>query len=551
MAFSNCSRSQKLAATDIKGQKLKTFATVGDVELPGSMVDKAIEGQMQQSQLPPDILESLPPEYRIQMVTGGVTRAIQAAHMFEAAKRVGYKTDDDSVKKALHFSSEKEFIDLLIESAKKSGQLKPDATVKDLEELAKSELKGKTLSDVYKEKLAELNGLLADSQKSIELKLGAGQQFLIEKFSAGVNPTDDEVKKSFETYQVKRILFKSAAPSNDAAAKVKADKAYADLKANKSFEDVMDASSEEMNPDPKKKKSENIANLGLDMIERLPDFKPVLKLEPSAYSGVEKVTEGYAILKFVGKKLDVPKDFDAKKAQFKQDFISKQVQKKVKDELDKIEKEVKPSFEIKAYEAAYRYQKAMSLPAGTAQDQEIRAVFDLAATVKDSDDKPDVAAMVRVITIQRLYDMPGSDKTKLKEDRIAALENYLNFSNSWPYRKEVIDAYKDKRDKTKAIEQLQTGLDKNTKFDSQAQGTFSDISAKFVELKSAGLVSAEQEKEFNTKRDQWRSDKDKYDKEEALQKKQMEEEAKKAAEEAKKAKAKTPAPTLPKKSPGK
>ena len=71
MAFSNCSGAQKLAATDIKGEKLKTFATVGDVELPNSMVDLAIENQKknsQLSQLPPEMLEGLPPDYQLQPI---------------------------------------------------------------------------------------------------------------------------------------------------------------------------------------------------------------------------------------------------------------------------------------------------------------------------------------------------------------------------------------------------------------------------------------------------------------------------------------------------
>ena len=50
-------------------------------------------------------------------------------------------------------------------------------------------------------------------------------------------------------------------------------------------------------------------------------------------------------------------------------------------------------------------------------------------------------------------------------------------------------------------------------------------------LKTAGLVTTEQEKEFRTKQDLWRSEKQKYDEEEARFKKQQEED-KKAADAA-------------------
>ena len=552
MAFSNCSRGQKLQALDAKGNKEKIFATVGDVALPFSMVDNAVDQQMKQSQLPPDILATLPPEYRIQAVAGGVSQAIQTAQIYEIAKRMGYKADDESIKKTLHFTSETDFENNLLAQVKKSGQLKDNATIKDLEEFAKPQLQGKTIKDIYTTQMTELDKILKDkdSQKRVELVLGGGQQYLLDKFSEGINPTDDEVKKGFENYEIKRIVAKAATPTASTDAKAKADKAYADLKAGKSFEEVMDTSSEETPSDPKKKKSENVLNLSQDMVEKLPDFKAVLTLQPGTYSEPQKVTEGYAIIKYVGKKVDIPKDFEAKKAQYKQQNISQQVTKKFKAEMDKIEKEVKPNFEVKAYEAAYRYQKAMALTAGPAQETEFKAIFDLAKGVASTDDKPDVAAMLEVITIQHLYDQPGADKNKLKADRIAALENYLTFNDSWAYRKEVIDSYKEKGDKAKAFDQLTTALDKNTKFDAQGQTTFSDISAKFLELKTAGLVSADQEKQFRSKQEQWQSDKKKYDDQVAADKKLKDEEDKKAAAEAKK-NAPAPSATSPKKPAGK
>jgi hypothetical protein len=375
----------------------------------------------------------------------------------------------------------------------------------------------------------------------MEIVLYAAQMYASDKFQEKINPTDDEVKKGFETFEIKRVLSKTAGPTGDAAAKTKIDKANADLKANKSFEDVMDAYTDDMQRDPKKKKSENVLNLTQTQVESLPDFKTILKLQPGSYSEPEKVTEGYQILKYVGKKVDIPKDYEAKKAQYKAQNIGQQVQKLFKAEIEKVEKDIKPTFEVKAYEAAYRYQKAMTMPVGPAQDQEFRAIFELAKSVTPSDDKPEVAAMVQVITIQHLYDQPTADKPKLKADRIGALENYISFTDNWAYRKEVIDAYKEKGDKTKTFDLLLAGLEKNNKYDGTGQSTFGDMSAKFTEIKTAGLVSADQEKQFRTKQDQWTKDKKQYDldqeklkKEKAEDDKKQAEAAKKAAEEAKK-----------------
>ena len=272
MAFSNCSGAQKLTATDIKGEKLKTFATVGDVELPNSMVDLAIENQKknsQLSQLPPEMLEGLPPDYQLQPIAGGISQTVQLAEVYEIAKGMGYKSDDDSVKQALHFTSEADFMANILDRGKKSGELKENATLKDLEELVKPQLQGRTLKDVFTEQQTELNSALKDPQKQLGVRLSGAQQFVIDKLSAGVNPTDDEVKKGFENYEIKRILAKSTGAATDAAAKTKIDKAYADLKATKGFDEVMDMYTDDPGPDPKKKKSENVIKLGLDQIEKI------------------------------------------------------------------------------------------------------------------------------------------------------------------------------------------------------------------------------------------------------------------------------------------
>jgi chromatin segregation and condensation protein Rec8/ScpA/Scc1 (kleisin family) len=83
-------------------------------------------------------------------------------------------------------------------------------------------------------------------------------------------------------------------------------------------------------------------------------------------------------------------------------------------------------------------------------------------------------------------------------------------------------------------------LDKNNKYDQAGQQNYSEISGKYLELKSAGLVKPEQEKEFIAKQEQWQKEKKTYDEMVAREKALQEAEQKKAAEEAKKAAASAP-----------
>ena len=533
VGFMNCSRGQRLGATDLKGNQEKIFASFGDVDLPVSLIDSAVEEQS--SKIPPEILNAMP-EYRMQLIAGGISQAMSGAQIFELAKRQGFKQDDDSVKKAFHITTEQEFRAYATDVLRKAGQLKPDSTDKDLEELIKTQAQGKTLPDLYKEQVAGIDKDLKDGQKKLNVVLKAAQQYLKEKLEASVNPTDDDLKKSFDKMIVKRIIVKTDAKVTADQAKAKADKAYADLKAGKSFEDVIEAYSEDTPMQGVKKKSENTIPLDQATIDRMPDFKVIGKLQPGSYSEPEKVTEGYAIYKYVEKKQEIPKDFEKNKANIRQGVMGQEIQKKYQEALDALEKEMQPNFQIKAYEAVYRYAKVMTKPAGPEQDKEFQAIYDLSKSIQSTDEKPEVAAMVEVEAMKHMYDLPTADKVKLKPERIASLEKFLTYFDNLTYRKEIIDNFKELKQGDKAYEQLMIAMDKNmTKFDQTGQATFSDLSAKFLELKNASLVTPDQEKKFRSQQEQWNIDKKKYDVQQAELKKQQEADAKKAADEAKKA----------------
>ena len=147
---------------------------------------------------------------------------------------------------------------------------------------------------------------------------------------------------------------------------------------------------------------------------------------------------------------------------------------------------------------------------------------------------------LQLAAIERLATVPGADVAKLKPQRIEIITKYLEFSDLWQYRKELIDAYKEEKNGDKAYSALLVALDKNNKYDQAGQQNYSEISGKYLELKSAGLVKPEQEKEFIAKQEQWQKEKKTYDEMVAREKALQEAEQKKAAEEAKKAAASAP-----------
>jgi hypothetical protein len=167
-------------------------------------------------------------------------------------------------------------------------------------------------------------------------------------------------------------------------------------------------------------------------------------------------------------------------------------------------------------------------------------VIDVAKQANANEPGFKMAVELQLAAIERMATVPGADVAKLKPQRIEIITKYLEFSDLWQYRKELIDAYKEEKNGDKAYNALLVALDKNNKYDQAGQQNYSEISGKYLELKSAGLVKPEQEKEFIAKQEQWQKEKKTYDEMVAREKALQEAEQKKAAEEAKKAAASAP-----------
>jgi hypothetical protein len=154
MGYSSCGKSAKFSATDAKGQKLATFATVGNVELPVAWVEKAQE-QMVQQQLGGNtqLLDQLPPTFAVSLQTQAVTQVIEQGYMLEAALQSGVKIDEDSIKKEI---TEEKFRKSVRDQLTMGGQLKSSATDADVDDKVLDVSQGKTLPDLYKAQLAEV-----------------------------------------------------------------------------------------------------------------------------------------------------------------------------------------------------------------------------------------------------------------------------------------------------------------------------------------------------------------------------------------------------------
>ncbi len=526
MGYSACGRSSGFAATDSKGQKLATFASVGGVELPVAWVDKAQE-QLIQQQLGGNaqLLDQLPPTFAVSLQTQAVTQVIEQGYMLEAALQSGIKIDEESIKKEITLDKFKKSIrDQL------GTQLKANATDAELDTKVKELAQGQTVEDLYKKQMEEFTKKLADPAEKPLLQAQFGPAAAVEQIKNSLKPDEAAVKESFKQFDVKRILIKSA----DQA---KAKKIYDEIKAGKTFEAAIDQYSDEV-AEAGKKKSDRIMPVPMTAIQRSEDLKPIGSLTPNGYTEPVKTPDGLSIFKVIAIKANVPADFDKEKARYMTQWASSEAQGQFQKKIDDLKKSTLPKFELKAFEAAFALGKGM-MDASDKVSPEIQKAYDLAKGVSKDEPGAELAATVALAAFQKIYDAPGADKAKLKAERIASLAKFLEFKDNWDLRKEVITDLKDQKKGDDAYNQVLIALDKNNKYDANGQRIYSDIAASFKELQTASLIKPEQEKEFRGRQEEWQKAKADYDKTEAeLAKQQKEEEAKQKAAQPK-------APTTP------
>ncbi len=530
MGYSSCGKGNSFAATDSKGQKLATFATVGGVELPVAWVDKAQE-QMIQSQLGGNaqLLDQLPPTFAVSLQTQAVTQVIEQGYMLEAALNSGIKIDEDSIKKEI---TEEKFRKSVRDQLTGGGQLKPGASDAEMDAKVKELTQGKTVADLYKTQIAEFDKKLKDPAEKPLLQAQFGPAAAVEQLKNAIKPDEAAVKESFKQFDVKRILIKG---SDQAKAK----KVYDEIKAGKTFEAAIDQYSDEP-AEQGKKKSDRTMPVPMTAIQRSDDLKPIGALQPNGYTEPLKTPDGYSIFKLVAIKANVPADFDKDKAKYLTQWAGSEAQSQFQKKIDELKKSTQPKFALKAYEAAYALGKSLNEP-GDKVSPDLQKAYDLAKAVAKDEPGAELAATVALAAFQKIYDTPGADKAKLKPERIATLTKFLEFKDNWDLRKEVITDLKDQKKGDDGYNQLLIALDKNNKYDANGQRIYSDIAASFKELQTASLVKPEQEKEFRGRQEEWQKAKADYDKTEAeLAKQQKEAEA--AKPKAPQAPASAPAP---------
>ncbi len=544
LAYQGCGASlsnQNVAPGEVE------VAQVSGVPISSKTIQTAVEAQMQQFGGASD---ALPPSFEILLLGQALTRAIDEANATALAKQNGVDASDAAILKFVDAELGK-LPQTAREQLTASGALKPGATDAELEAVVKKQT-GKTIAELVKSQGEDVRKALADPKQAPQIKSSITQLLVIDTYKKKVNVGDEDVRKSFDTYQVKRVVvpFTGAAPGglapatpnnlDENAAREKAEKALAEARGGKSFEDVMNAYSGEPAQGPGKKVSENVLPpLTAEQIAIQPEYAPLRNLKTGEISNVEKSPEGFVIYKLVGVKNELPKDFAIRTDFYRDQILGRRAQKAYQDDLKRYGESNKPRFSSDAYEALYAFTKlsapvpgaSPSTPPPTPNEAQLREVIDRAKRV--SKDEPDfrIAAIVRRAAFDRMYEQ-AKDKNALAEERAETLLASVEAKDDFDTRIELVDSFLGQRKYAQAAEQLEAAARANTLYDAQGQTRFGTISSKLVALKKDGQLPADVEGRIHGEQDRWRREKKNADVQQAeAAKLQAQDAAKQAAAE--------------------
>lgn len=484
-------------------------------------------------------LESVPVELEASVMGGVLRQLVNQSLVTELAKRDSIHLSDDDVlsmvKKQFEATVKGEKDRLITE-----GKLTA-ASTDDVVDKVFKEVNGSTLTELRQKNLDDAKNLLAEPKGRANVIAYFTNQALIEARKSRMMPTDEQLKTSFDTLVVKRIVFDGAKGN----AMESATKAVEEVKGGLSFEQAIDRYSTDT-PEKGKKLSEVTTNLTVASIEGLPMFQSVLALKAGEVSPPIASGTGALVYKLVERKSAVPADFEQAKASYADGYATQAANRQVTADVEKMYASADVIvWKSEGYHVLFDYASMVDAGDAQAQGEAFVKLEERAAQASTSDpvgSKP--AALVRYLALQRVpTGKTPEEQEALKQKKLEAIGNLLVTSENFDLRMQLVDMLLADKDPLAAEELLTAARNNNSPTDI-GQRNFSDSVARLDKLKAAQVGTPEQIAGIESEFERWRRDKKDYDQGQA-EIKRLEEEDRKRAEAEAKAEAANAAPKAP------
>ncbi|MGQ9488569.1 MAG: peptidylprolyl isomerase [Armatimonadota bacterium] len=281
------------------------------------------------------------------------------------------------------------------------------------------------------------------------------QQKLMDKVAKVPQPSDEELKRSFDLLTIRHLLVSTGNRTEEQARK-RAEEILQKLQSGADFAKL----AKEFSDDPGSK--QNGGSLGAIPRSQLamfvPEFaKAVEALQPGQTSGLVKTQFGFHIIRLESVKPNVPADFEKKKAEYARQYVETQRQAKWQQYLAGLRKTAKIEIldpELQAFQTLEDLAKKAGTPEYPAALSRAIEAFE-----KATKETPSVETMV---VLGELYQMQSEQpglaepaRKKARESAITAWQNALQRIESVKLRMRLAGLYRKAKQDDLAIKQYE------------------------------------------------------------------------------------------------
>ncbi|KXK17945.1 MAG: peptidylprolyl isomerase [Armatimonadetes bacterium OLB18] len=458
----------------------------------------------------PAFQASLGPEFQAMILADQVVMSVNEAVIAEIAGRENYVLTDEKILQLVMEQVDSSILQLRFQMMQQ-GMLKPDATEQDFQAALKLNV-GKDVAELKAEAevTAQENLKKPEERRKYESQfLGMG---LLESYRNKTKVSDDELKKSFDTWITKRVFIDPTKHTDEDPHEI-AERVRAEIEGGLAFESAMEKYSDDTAPEGKTKSESNVnytlANLTYD-----DSIRPIMDLKKGEVSEVLWTSSGPAVYKLIDLQPKVPENFEELKENFRSTRVNEIASKKLQDEMKQIIDGGGVQWQSEALKIAFewaRMRNSLTSPKGKKEiaaallELENRALEVVQENADIVGGQPP-ALILYAIFNQRLQSLPEAERSSLDERKLEVLSIVTEFDASADLLIELAELRLAKGDGPGATDALKQAAQANADFTTVGEGRYTRIQNLRNQLVAKKLASEEDAAAIDTELATWRID---------------------------------------------
>lgn len=468
------------------------------------------------------------PRGDFQALAGALTQMIGKAVVTKMASANMVKVTDDDILKTAEAQVNQQIQQLKMQVASQA-KLKPDAKPEQIEQEF-TKLVGKSSQAILADQMTQIKEAIKDPAKRTNLESASMAEKLQKVYADKAVFTEDDLKKSYDTYFFEQVAFDTSKASVEDKNK------QAEL-AREELEKGADIKAVRTKYAPESKLT--TFELTRQVIDMNPAYKPLMDLKPGEVSEVLDMAPYPTIVKLTKVENKLPADFEKTKAS----LLTLNKTQKGSADFQKAFTDARNSLKIEW------------------KDQGLKLVWQTVSTLTDPE-----TMMNQSKTLEKLKELESASKlieltpqtnqrtltlaqymiseeilnSTTGEDKQAALDTWLeqigavlSYYESIPLRLDATNRLLEAKQNAPAFDMLLEAARANRNFDEQGQGWYTQIDALKEQGKKSSAFSGEQVTQIDKELQQWLTEKVAFDKEEADAKAETEKASKELDEETK------------------